>query len=320
MKPPIALIASLLALLCASTSLFAQPNLHTDIDKGVAAIELMCAAQAIEYRRPLRAGAGVERAHAQVRARVAPLDGDRSITADLEAIRALISAGAFTPPENVDLISHVARWSGPVERNGRATVLVRPARAAGLRADFGNDPQVLLLEHRGGDPGGEDVARQQQHGQAVDGGRGRPGDHVGRPRADRGGAGEGGQAVAVLGVAGGDVDHALLVAGHVVGEPVGILAQGLADAGDVAVAEDAEAAGDQALGIPVALAVLVGQELDQGLGHGQPPRGHTLPPASVMGSRGSIAWPAQVPRTQAWAGSSQKRQARSSAGPAITFR
>ena len=34
---------------------------------------------------------------------------------------------------SVDLISHVARWSGPVERTGRATVLVRPGRAAGLR-------------------------------------------------------------------------------------------------------------------------------------------------------------------------------------------
>jgi len=41
--------------------------------------------------------------------------------------------GAFTPPEDVDLISHVARWSGPVTHNGRATVTVRPGRAAGLR-------------------------------------------------------------------------------------------------------------------------------------------------------------------------------------------
>jgi len=48
-------------------------------------------------------------------------------------VRLVGSAGAFAPPEQVDLISHVARWSGPVERNGRATVLVRPGRAAGLR-------------------------------------------------------------------------------------------------------------------------------------------------------------------------------------------
>ena len=116
------------------------------------------------------------------------------------------------------------------------------------------------------------------------------------------------------------MDHALLVAGHVVGELVRVLAQGLADAGDVAVAEDAEAAGEQALLPAVALAVLVGQELDQGLGHGQPSgAGHQLPPGPVMGRRGSMSWPSQVPRTQAWAGSSQKRQARS-AGPAITLR
>lgn len=41
--------------------------------------------------------------------------------------------GAYTPPDDVDLLSHVARWSGPVERTGVATVLARPGRAAGLR-------------------------------------------------------------------------------------------------------------------------------------------------------------------------------------------
>jgi proteasome accessory factor B len=41
--------------------------------------------------------------------------------------------GAYTPPEGVDLIACVARRSGPVERLGRATVLVRPGRGAGVR-------------------------------------------------------------------------------------------------------------------------------------------------------------------------------------------
>ncbi len=41
--------------------------------------------------------------------------------------------GAFTPPADTDLISHVATWSGPVEHPNRATVLVRPGRAAGVR-------------------------------------------------------------------------------------------------------------------------------------------------------------------------------------------
>jgi proteasome accessory factor B len=41
--------------------------------------------------------------------------------------------GTFDPPDDADLISHVARWSGPMERPSRATVLLRPGRAAGVR-------------------------------------------------------------------------------------------------------------------------------------------------------------------------------------------
>jgi proteasome accessory factor B len=48
-------------------------------------------------------------------------------------VRLIGRPGSFTPPENTDLISHVARWSGPVEHNGRAAVVARPGRAAGLR-------------------------------------------------------------------------------------------------------------------------------------------------------------------------------------------
>lgn len=59
----------------------------------VAAIELATAAQALEYRRPLRAGVGVETAHAVVRESVAPLVGDRSLAAELEALKLRIAAG-----------------------------------------------------------------------------------------------------------------------------------------------------------------------------------------------------------------------------------
>lgn len=48
------------------------------------------------------------------------------------AVRRWGRRGAYTPP-HVDLIDYVARWSGPVERNGRATVLVPPGRGAGIR-------------------------------------------------------------------------------------------------------------------------------------------------------------------------------------------
>jgi proteasome accessory factor B len=40
---------------------------------------------------------------------------------------------AFTRPPDVDLISHVARWTDPVEHSGRATLLLKPGRAAGIR-------------------------------------------------------------------------------------------------------------------------------------------------------------------------------------------
>jgi proteasome accessory factor B len=49
------------------------------------------------------------------------------------AVRLTGQPGSYAPPADVDLISYVARWSGPLERTGRATVLVRPGRAAGLR-------------------------------------------------------------------------------------------------------------------------------------------------------------------------------------------
>ncbi len=42
-------------------------------------------------------------------------------------------AGAYSPPEGMDLIGHVAQWSPPVERTGRATVRIAPGRAAGVR-------------------------------------------------------------------------------------------------------------------------------------------------------------------------------------------
>ena len=47
--------------------------------------------------------------------------------------------GAYDAARDVDLISYVASWSGPVERTGRATVLVRPGRAAGLRRWAGDE-------------------------------------------------------------------------------------------------------------------------------------------------------------------------------------
>src|SRR5215217_6962922 len=55
--------------------------------------------------------------------------------------------------------------------------------------------RLQLLQHGVRAARGEDVAGQQQHGDAVDRGKGRAGDHVGRARTDGGGAGEGLQTI-----------------------------------------------------------------------------------------------------------------------------
>ena len=62
----------------------------------VIAIELMCAAQGVEYRRPLRAARSVEEAVGVVRELVAPLAADRVLAPDISALAAAVAAGRFT--------------------------------------------------------------------------------------------------------------------------------------------------------------------------------------------------------------------------------
>jgi histidine ammonia-lyase len=59
----------------------------------VLAIEALCAAQGLDYRAPLRPGAGVEQAHRLVRDRVAHLDADRPPAPDIATLRDLVHAG-----------------------------------------------------------------------------------------------------------------------------------------------------------------------------------------------------------------------------------
>jgi histidine ammonia-lyase len=61
----------------------------------ILAIELLCAAQGLEFRRPLRAGAGVERAYAWVRKAVPALETDRILSTDIERIRARLTSGDY---------------------------------------------------------------------------------------------------------------------------------------------------------------------------------------------------------------------------------
>jgi histidine ammonia-lyase len=69
------------------------------LTRTVVAIELLCSSQAIESHRPLHTGRRVEAAIARIRQVVAPLQGDRPLTADIEAIIGLIEDGAFAAPD-----------------------------------------------------------------------------------------------------------------------------------------------------------------------------------------------------------------------------
>lgn len=61
----------------------------------VIGIELMCAAQALEFLAPLRPGAGVQRAYERLRTRITPLEEDRVLAPDIEAAREMVADGWF---------------------------------------------------------------------------------------------------------------------------------------------------------------------------------------------------------------------------------
>ena len=61
----------------------------------ILAIEMMCAAQGLEFRLPLRPSHAVECAHTAVRGVVTRLEKDRSLAPDIDALAAAIRAGKF---------------------------------------------------------------------------------------------------------------------------------------------------------------------------------------------------------------------------------
>jgi histidine ammonia-lyase len=61
----------------------------------LAALELLCAAQALEFLRPLEPGRGVRIARELVRDHVAPLEQDRVLSHDIAALEELVRAGAL---------------------------------------------------------------------------------------------------------------------------------------------------------------------------------------------------------------------------------
>lgn len=80
-----------------SMATFAARRLHTLADNlaAMAAIELLAAAQGIDFHRPRRSGPILEDAKAKIRARVPFYDRDRLMATDIEAAKALVESGAL---------------------------------------------------------------------------------------------------------------------------------------------------------------------------------------------------------------------------------
>jgi histidine ammonia-lyase len=67
--------------------------------RNVLAIELLCAMQGIDYRRPLRSSAAIEGAYRTVRDLVPMMERDRAVSPDILLIADAIAAEKFRAPE-----------------------------------------------------------------------------------------------------------------------------------------------------------------------------------------------------------------------------
>jgi histidine ammonia-lyase len=63
--------------------------------QAILAIELLNVAQAMEFRRPLKAGIGCEAAYACIRERVEPLIEDKPLYNDINAVTDLVKDGSI---------------------------------------------------------------------------------------------------------------------------------------------------------------------------------------------------------------------------------
>jgi len=70
---------------------------------SIIAIELLCAAQGLDFRRPLTASASLEALHAAIRARAAHLDADRYMATDLAALTEAVLDGALGEAASLEL-------------------------------------------------------------------------------------------------------------------------------------------------------------------------------------------------------------------------
>ena len=72
-----------------------------ELGENLIAIELLAGAEALEHRRPLKAGVGVERAYATVRRWAPPLTRDRALAGDIARIADAIRNGDFDPEQEM---------------------------------------------------------------------------------------------------------------------------------------------------------------------------------------------------------------------------
>ena len=77
-----------------ATSALKLAQIHDHV-RNVLAIELLCAAQGIDLRRPLKTTRPLEALHAAIRAKVPAMMVDRPIAPDIVAVRALIDDGTL---------------------------------------------------------------------------------------------------------------------------------------------------------------------------------------------------------------------------------
>jgi histidine ammonia-lyase len=72
-----------------------QPMIHNTAH--VLGIELIAAAQGVEFLRPLRSSEALERAHAMLRERVPSIDEDRYLAPDIARAAAMVADGTLSP-------------------------------------------------------------------------------------------------------------------------------------------------------------------------------------------------------------------------------
>jgi histidine ammonia-lyase len=80
-----------------SMGMTAALKLRTIVENAeyLLAIELLAAGEGLEFRRPLRAGSGVERAFAQLRLIAPRLHEDRALSSDIAQVAKAIQTGKF---------------------------------------------------------------------------------------------------------------------------------------------------------------------------------------------------------------------------------